>query len=111
MNDAAKAPSRLAKDLLELAADMKTAGMIDEASHRKITLRHIDLDVSAIAPLSPDDVKRMREKARMSQAVFARHLNLTVGYVSQLERGTKSPAGAALALLDVVRRKGIGSIL
>lgn len=34
-------------------------------------------------------------------------LNLTPGYVSQLERGTKQPTGAALALLNVVRRKGI----
>jgi len=47
----------------------------------------------------------------MSQAVFARHLNLTVGYVSQLERGTKQPTGAALALLNVIRRKGIEAIL
>ena len=49
----------------------------------------------------------MRERAHMSQAVFARHLNVTTGYVSQLERGTKRPAGAALALLNVIRRKGI----
>ena len=47
----------------------------------------------------------------MSQAVFARHLNVTVGYVSQLERGTKRPSGAALALLNVIHRKGIDAIL
>ena len=47
----------------------------------------------------------------MSQAVFAHHLNVTTGYVSQLERGTKRPTGAALALLNVIRRKGIEAIL
>jgi putative transcriptional regulator len=47
----------------------------------------------------------------MSQAVFARHLNLTVGYVSQLERGAKQPTGATLALLNVIRRKGIEAVL
>ena len=47
----------------------------------------------------------------MSQAVFAHYLNLTVGYVSQLERGTKRPTGAALALLNLIRRKGIEVIL
>ena len=47
----------------------------------------------------------------MSQAVFAHHLNVTMGYVSQLERGTKRPTGAALALLNVIRRKGIEVIL
>jgi hypothetical protein len=38
--------------------------------------------------------------------VFARYLNLTVGYVSQLERGAKRPTGPALVLLNVIRRKG-----
>jgi putative transcriptional regulator len=38
-------------------------------------------------------------------------LNLTVGYVSQLERGARRPAGATLALLNVIRRKGIAAIL
>jgi putative transcriptional regulator len=32
----------------------------------------------------------MRERAQLSQAVFARYLNLTVGYVSQLERGAET---------------------
>jgi putative transcriptional regulator len=53
----------------------------------------------------------MRERAQLSQAVFARYLNLTVGYVSQLERGAKQPTGAALALLNVIKRKGIEVIL
>jgi putative transcriptional regulator len=47
----------------------------------------------------------------LNQAVLARYLNLTVGYVSQLERGAKRPTGAALANLNVIRRKGIEAIL
>jgi len=47
----------------------------------------------------------------MSQAAFARTLNLSVGYISQLERGTKQPKGPALALLNVIRRKGFDAIL
>ena len=47
----------------------------------------------------------------MSQAVFAHHLNVAPGYVSQLERGAKHPTGAALALLNVIRRKGMEAIL
>jgi hypothetical protein len=33
----------------------------------------------------------------MSRAVFAKYLNLTVGYLSKLERGVEMPIGAALA--------------
>ena len=47
----------------------------------------------------------------MSQDFFARYMKLTVGYVSQLERGTKRPTGAALALLNIIKRKGIETIL
>jgi len=53
----------------------------------------------------------MRVSARMSQAVFASCLNLTVGYISQPERSTQRPTGAALALLNIIKRKGIESIL
>ncbi len=53
----------------------------------------------------------MRERANLSQAVFARYLNLTTGYVSQLERGTKQPKGPALTLLNVIRHKGFEAIL
>ena len=53
----------------------------------------------------------MRERANMSQAVFARCLNVTVSYVSQLERGAKRPSGAALALFNMIRRTGVEAIL
>jgi putative transcriptional regulator len=43
--------------------------------------------------------------------VFARSLTLTPGYVSQLERGEKRATGSTLALLDVIRRKGVQAIL
>jgi putative transcriptional regulator len=44
-------------------------------------------------------------------AAFARYVNLTTGYVSQLERGTKQPKGPSLSLLNVIRRKGFEAIL
>ncbi len=107
-----KKPGRLVQALLETAEDMHSTGILDEATYAKITMRHLDvIDEAGIEPLTGDDIRAMRERARMSQAVFARYLNLTVGYVSQLERGTKRPTGAALALLNVIRRKGIEAIL
>lgn len=106
-----KRTSTLAKALLETADDMRKAGLMDRATHEKITLRHVGEDTGKIAPLTGDQIRQMRVRAKLSQAVFARYLNLTVGYVSQLERGTKQPTGAALALLNVIRRKGLEAIL
>jgi putative transcriptional regulator len=47
----------------------------------------------------------------MSQAAFARSLNLKVGYLSQLVRRAKQPKGPALALLNVIWCKGFEVIL
>lgn len=105
-------PSRLAKALLETADDMRAAGILDEAAHEKITLRHLGIKPVAVAvPITGEEIRSMRERANLSQAVFARYLSLTTGYVSQLERGTKRPSGPALVLLDVIRRKGVEAIL
>ena len=104
--------SRLTSELLETARDMRAVGLMSKAAHEKITMRHkADIPPGAAAPISPAKIKALREEANLSQAVFARLLNLTVGYVSQLERGAKRPTGAALALLNVIERKGIGVIL
>ena len=91
--------------------DMRRAGVLDAAGHAKITLRHLGSEARAVEPLTGDEIRELRERARLSQAVFARHLNLTVGYISQIERGTKRPSGPALVLLDLIRRKGVEAIL
>jgi putative transcriptional regulator len=105
-------PSRLARELVETASGMRRIGLMDRATHEKITMRHLGPQgTPKVAPVTAAQIRSMRERANMSQAVFARYLNLTVGYVSQLERGTKQPTGAALALLNVIKRKGIEAIL
>lgn len=107
-----KQPSRLTKALLETADDMHRSGMISTAARDKITMRHLsDLAEPVVEPMSGEEIRRIREQAHLSQAVFARYLKLTVGYVSQLERGTKRPTGPALVLLNMIRRKGIEVIL
>jgi putative transcriptional regulator len=104
--------SRATEAILETAADMHRIGLMDDTDYNKITMRHLGKNaVINIVPLAGDEIRSMRERARMSQAVFARHLNVTTGYVSQLERGAKHPTGAALALLNIIRRKGIEAIL
>lgn len=105
-------PSRLTKALLETADDMRRTGVLDAAAYEKITLRHLGGQPEPGAePISGEEIRVLRERAHLSQAVFARHLNLTVGYISQLERGAKQATGPALALLNVIRRKGIEAIL
>lgn len=104
--------SKLTKAMLETAGRMHRVGVLSDAAYAKITKRHLGaVETSTVAPLTAKDVRSLRERANMSQAVFAHYLHLTTGYVSQLERGVKHPTGPALVLLNVIRRKGIEAIL
>ena len=108
----AKKLSRLSEALLEMAGDQYRSGLMDKAAFDKITVRLLGTQaLPTVKPISSRDIRRIREKANLSQAVFARSLNLSVGYISQLERGTKQPKGPALVLLNVARRKGFDAIL
>jgi putative transcriptional regulator len=105
-------PIRLAKAMFETAKDMKRAGVMDERAYTKITMHHLDgKETAELQPLAGEDIRVIRQQVHMSQAVFAHHLNVTVGCVSQLERNAKDPTGPALVLLNVIRRKGIEAIL
>lgn len=107
-----KTPSRLTNALLETADDMLRAGVMTSAAHEKITLRHLGAKTGGPpGAISGEEIRALRERAQLSQAVLARYLNVTVGYVSQLERGVKRATGPALVLLDVIRRKGMDAIL
>ncbi len=104
--------SRLAEAILEMAGDQHSIGLMDDATYEKITLRHLGPKQLAVSqPISAEEIRALREKANLSQAALARFLNLTTGYVSQLERGVKKPSGPALTLLNVIRRKGLEAIL
>ena len=80
-------------------------------AHEKITLRHLGATGAPKAPpITGPQIRAMRERAQLSQAVFARYLNVTTGLVSQWERGQKRPRGASLKLLTLVARKGLQAV-
>ena len=75
--------SRLMASIHETAEGLHEAGAMD-----KITLRQFDeLCLTPVKPLQPEEILAIRQQERASQAVFARHLNVTTGLVSQWERG------------------------
>lgn len=82
------------------------AGPIDQ-----VTLREIDpLWPPPVEPLDPAEIKRIREKAHVSQAVFARLLNTSLSTVQKWETGQKKPAGTALKLLHLVHQRGLEGV-
>jgi putative transcriptional regulator len=108
MNKATK--SRYRSD--RLAVLHKTA----ESLHRigvfdKATMRDFDATcLTQVEQLSAKEIQKMRERAGVSQAVFARYLNVRTKLVSEWERGQKKPSGPSLKLLSIIKAKGLDAI-
>jgi len=98
--------SRRLEALHKTAAALHQAGVLD-----KTTMR--DLDAFCLTPVdavSGDDIRKLRAREGVSQAVLARHLNVGAKLVSDWERGVKRPSGPSLKLLVLARNKGLDAI-
>jgi putative transcriptional regulator len=75
------------------------------------TMREFDAScLTTVEKLSPVEIAEIRKREGVSQAVFAKYLNVATGLVSQWERGEKEPRGASLKLLSLVQKKGLDAI-
>jgi putative transcriptional regulator len=98
-----KYTSKIAAAVHETAEDFHSIGLMD-----KKTMREFDeLCLTPVKPLTPRQIARIRAKEEVSQAVFARHLGVSLTLISQWERGEKRPSGASLKLLTLVDKKGL----
>ncbi|MFZ2168473.1 MAG: DNA-binding transcriptional regulator [Methylococcaceae bacterium] len=98
--------SRLMASVHETAEGLHEADVMDKRTMRKFD----ELCLTPVKPLQPEEIRALRKRERASQAVFARHLNVTTGLVSQWERGEKHPQGASLKLLSLIAKNGLEAI-
>ncbi len=93
------------------AAHEAALGLADAGLMSKRTMRKFDeMCLTPVRDMTPEDIRALRLREQASQAVFARHLNVTTGLVSQWERGEKRPRGASLKLLTLVEKNGLGAV-
>lgn len=107
MTEKRKFRSPIAEAMHETMSGMHRLGLVDKTTMREFDIRCL----TSIEPLTAKQIVRLRKKAGVSQAVFARCLNVTTTYVSQLERGEKNPRGATLKLLSLIQKKGLEAVL
>jgi|SRR5208282_3664900 putative transcriptional regulator len=98
--------SEVMASIHETATDLHAAGVMDKKTMRKFD----EACLTPVRPLTPTEIKALREREGASQAVFARYLNVTTGLVSQWERGEKHPQGPSLKLLSLVARGGLAVV-
>lgn len=77
-----------------------------------VTLREFDaLCLPPVKTYTPAQIKRIRQKTRASQAVFAAYLNTSPSTVQKWEIGGKKPNGPSLKLLNLVDKKGLEALV
>jgi putative transcriptional regulator len=95
--------SRILEAVHETALDLHDAGFIDMRSMR----RYDALCLDAIPDYSSENIRALRERHKLSQAVFASVLNTSLSTVRQWEIGAKHPSGPSLKLLNLLDTKGL----
>jgi putative transcriptional regulator len=87
----------------QTAKGLHEAGLMDTRTMREFDV----LCLEPVKPMSAAQIKRLRLRNRVSQAVFAAYLNTSLSTVQKWERGQKKPNGPSLKLLNLVERKGL----
>ena len=90
----------------ETASDLNNAGVMSE-----MTMREFDaLCLPEVNELSAAQIKRLRQKEKASQGVFAAYLNTSLSTVQKWEQGAKKPNGPSMKLLNIVQKHGLKAL-
>ena len=99
--------SRIIDEMHETAKGLHDAGLISKRRMGEFkALCNLEVE-----EMPPKKIKLLREKAHVSQAVFAAVLNTSLSCVQKWEIGDKKPSGASLKLLSLIQRKGFEAVL
>lgn len=86
-----------------IANDLHQVNAID-------TQTMLDFDAKCLPPVkhySARQIKLIRLRNKVSQAVFAAYLNTTASTIQQWEQGLKKPSGISLKVLNLVDHHGL----
>ena len=78
---------------------------------KKTMRQYQEFDGLGVASMSAHQIKELREKSCISQAVLAAVLNTSLSTVQKWEIGDKKPSGPSLKLLSLIDRKGLQAVM
>ena len=99
--------SRILKAVDATMADLRRLGFIDKRKQRGIEA----LVLKPVPRYTGKQIRALRERVRVSQAVLASLLNTSASTVRKWEIGDKRPSGPSLKLLNLLDRKGLEAVL
>lgn len=102
-----KRKSRILDEMHETARGLHGAGLISKRRMGEFdALCRLD-----VREMPAQEIKSLRERAHVSQAVFAALLNTSLSTVQKWEVGDKKPSGPSLKLLNLIQKKGLGALM
>jgi putative transcriptional regulator len=94
-NNIDEAVASTVKDMMDMG--LKVSFTQKELSKMGIEMPYVSLDAAQI--------RDIRQKLKISQAVFAKLLNVSLSSVRQWEQGLRKPSGSTMVLLELLDRE------
>lgn len=98
-----KRKSRILDEMHESAIDLFESGVITK---RRMAEYEVLCNLN-VPPMTSTQIKKLRHKFNVSQAVLAKILNTSLSTVQKWEVGDKKPSGPSLKLLSIIQKKGL----
>ncbi|MBL0225469.1 MAG: DNA-binding transcriptional regulator [Geobacteraceae bacterium] len=102
-----KHKSRILEAVHDTAQDLHELGFIDKRAMNRYDV----LCIEPVQEYSPEQIRTLRDRYRISQAVLASVLNTSLSTIQKWEIGEKHPGGPSLKLLNILDRKGIEALI
>ena len=94
--------SKLKEALGDFLQGAVNAGV--ETSFTERELKEYGVKIKKVE-LAPKNIKMVRSKTKLSQAVFAKVLNVSLSSVRQWEQGTRTPTGSTKVLINLLSKQ------
>jgi putative transcriptional regulator len=94
--------STIKKAISESVQDLVNVGFGTSFTERE--LRELGVRFPSIH-IDPEQIKHIRQKAHVSQSVFAKLLNVSPSSIRQWEQGKRKPTGSTKVLLEVLDKE------
>ncbi len=91
----------------DTVTDLYNVGLVDD-----VTMKNIEsLCIPEVQEYDAAHIAKLRKRLRLSQAAFARFLNISPSTIRQWEIGKKHPSGACQKLLNLADQKGLSGLM
>lgn len=90
------------ESVAETVQDLMDAGLPGSFTDRE--LKTLGIKIPEVE-VSAEEIRKIRESIHLSQAVFAKLLNVSASSVKQWEQGKRTPTGSTKILLELLKKE------